>query len=204
MKKLYCLLAFLCFISSVQALQDKARQPLFLTLHERQFTFSTYYDIDSDQGSFGNIIKNKLSVRTSYQYFDKQGNNLSYANLRVFSLGSLFTWAAKIDLYDGQTHSSIGMIEGSILTFLPSKFSFYNGNGELIGIAYMDATARGLTLVDPKNEACILASYHRIFVDNLTDHWTIAIEDTNAIDLRLLLSFGAFVLDNQSYFREDN
>lgn len=204
MKKILCILTALFALSSIwlSASLDKSHKRLSLVLHQRQFTFSTYYDIDSDQGSFGNIIKNAVSLRTSYQYFDRHGNNLAYANLRFFSLGSLFTWAATMDIYDGQ-NNDIGLIEGSILTLLPSKFCFYNEHSQLVGIAYMDADCLGFTVVDPKNEARIIASFHRVFVENIADHWTISIEDENAIDLRILLSFGAFALDKQAYFRED-
>lgn len=39
---------------------------------------------------------------------------------------------------------------------------------------------------------------------DVTGHWVIKINDNKAIDIRLLYSFGAFVLDNQNDFRVDD
>lgn len=181
----------------------QALNPLHVIMHERLYTFSTHYDIDSDDSLTGSIVKTKLSLRTSYEYYDQEGESVSCAYLRIFSLGSLFTWAGVIDVYDAEDER-IGLIEGSILTFLPSKFSFYNKENTLIGIAYMDADCMGFNICKSSNSIKSIAYFHRIFVHGITDYWTITIVDPQAIDIRMLLSFGAFAIDHQAKFREDN
>lgn len=177
--------------------------PTQVVIHERLFTFSDYYEIDSDVGSQGNLIKAKLALWTSYQYYDQEGKHAAAAYLRIFSLGSLYTWAGVLDVYDGKG-DRVGLIEGAILTFLPSKFSLYDAQNCLVGTAYMDHDAMGFTVSDPVNEVKTLANFRRVFVKDVTDHWVITINDPEAIDLRLLYSFGAFVIDNQNDFRIDD
>lgn len=177
--------------------------PKQVVIHERLFTFSSYYEIHSDLGFQGNIIKSKLVLRTAYQYFDQNGQLGASAYLRLFSLGSLYTWAGVLDIYDSEGNL-LGLIEGAILTLLPSKFHLYNAKNELIGTAYMDRDAMGFTVSDPLHEIKTIANFRRIFVKDVTDHWVISINDPDAIDVRLLYAFGAFVLDNQNDFRIDD
>src|SRR5262245_47269162 len=98
--------------------------PREVTIHARLYTLSDHYEIESEEGFQGNLVKSRLALRTSYEYYDQNGELASAAYLRVFSLGSIYTWAGVLDIYanDG---SRIGLIEGAIMTLLPSKFSFY-------------------------------------------------------------------------------
>lgn len=189
--------------SSLTYASSTFAEPYKVTIHESLFTLTDYYEIDSTAGPQGNLIKTKLSLWTNYQYYDQAGQHAAAAYLRIFSLGSLYTWAGVLDVYDSN-ENRIGLIEGAILTLLPSKFSFYNANNELVGMAYMDQDCMGFTLSDPKNETKTIANYRRIFEKDVIDHWVITINDSDAVDLRLLYSFGAFVLDNQSDFRKDD
>lgn len=177
--------------------------PTEATIHERLFTFSNYYEIDSADGPQGTMIKEKLAIRTSYQYYDLEGQLTASSYLRMFSLGSLYTWAGVLDVYDNKG-KRLGLIEGAILTLLPSEFSIYNAQNTLVGTAYMDHDCMGFTISDPANEKKTIAHFRRKFIKELTDHWVITIIDPEAIDFRLLYTFGAFVLDNQSDFRLDD
>ena len=95
------------------------------------------------------LIKTKLSFRTTYQYYDQNGQYLSCAYQRMFSLGSFYTWACVMDIYDSQGNT-LGLIEGSILTLLPSKFNFYMYQPTmLLVVAYMDKDCMGFTVFDP-------------------------------------------------------
>lgn len=180
-----------------------AVEPINAVMHEREFTLSNYYVVESDVGPLGNVVKHSIRLRTSYEYYDDEGANLANGYLRVMSLGSLFTWAGTMDVYDGNGER-IGLIEGAVLTLLPSKFNIYDGNDELVAVAYMDSNCMGFTITDAVNETKTLASLSRVFVPDVTDHWTIQVRDANAFDSRLLYVFGAFVMDNQGDFREDD
>lgn len=203
-KQLSLFFAFLLILKgSLSASTNEFQKPLHLVMHERDFTLSTYYNIDSEDCAIGNIVKTRLSLRTSYEFYSPNGLLGSTAYLRIFSLGSLFTWAGVMDVYDAYG-DRVGLIEGAILTLLPSKFYFYDADNSLVGIAYMDHDCMGFTITDPNNEFKSIAHLHRIFVRDVVDHWTISIFDHSAIDHRLIYSFGAFAIDNQAGFREDN
>lgn len=183
--------------------QTQSPLPDQVTIHGRAYTFSDHYEIDSDLGHQGNLVKTKLALRTSYEYYTHEGDLSSTAYLRVFSLGSLYTWAGVLDVYDTDG-GRVGLIEGAILTFQPSKFSLYDPRNQLVGTAYMDHDRMGFTLCDPVKEMRTIATYRRIFVKDVVDHWVVTIHDRYAIDPRLIYSFGAFVLDNQNDFRLDD
>ncbi|HEV8051849.1 MAG TPA: hypothetical protein VGP47_05085 [Parachlamydiaceae bacterium] len=183
--------------------QTQTLIPSKVTIHERLYTFSNYFEIDSDVGHQGNLIKTKLALRTNYQYYNHMGQHVSSAYLRLFSLGSLCTWAGVLDVYD-DIGNRIGLIEGAVVTLLPSKFSLYGAQNELVGTAYMDHDSMGFTISDAVNESKTIANFRRVFVKDVVDHWEITINDPYAIDIRLVYSFGAFVLDNQNDFRVDD
>jgi hypothetical protein len=188
--------------SSLQAMPVR-HIPTEISIHERLFTFSSYYEMDSVEGPQGTLIKEKLAVRTGYQYYDPEGRLASCAYLRIFSLGSLYTWAGVLDVYESEG-KRLGWIEGTLFTLLPSEFSIFNDKGVLVGRAYMDYDCMGFTISDPINEKKTIAHFRRKFIKEITDHWSIIIHDPAAIDYRLLYTFGAFVLDNQSDFRLDD
>ncbi|MBS0621334.1 MAG: hypothetical protein JSR80_00005 [Verrucomicrobia bacterium] len=177
--------------------------PHHVEIRPQKFTFSKSYTLDSDIGPQGSVAKSKLSLRTTYQYYNQHGEYVSCAYKRVFSLGSFYTWAGVMDVYDGKGEC-LGLIEGAIMTLLPSRFSFYDAGNRLLATAYMDSDALGFSVLDAKNEAKAIAHYRRVFVKDVPDHWIVTINDPTAVDIRLLYSFGAFVVDNQGDFRKDD
>lgn len=201
-KIIICFLILGTFIGCLSASPTETQKPLHLIMHERDFMLSTYYQIDSDETPLGNIIKTKLSLRTSYEYHYSNGALGSNAYLRIMSLGSMFTWAGVMDIYD-ENGDRLGLIEGAVVTLLPSKFSFYDNNNKLVAVAYMDKDCMGFTITDPYNDFRTIAHLHRIFVRDVVDHWTISVFDRITIDPRLLYTFCAFALDNQGDFKED-
>jgi len=99
--------------------------------------------------------------------------------------------------------SWIGLIDGQAVTGASAKFSVYDRNGDRVGIAYLDKTNDGFTIVDPEYENKYIASFRRNFIQNTTDYWKVNVYDTNAIDLRVLKIFGAFAADTQDDFKKD-
>lgn len=189
-------------ISMLSTAPTQAGEAVSSVMHERKFTFSTYYAIEAKGGALGNVVKQSLRLRTAYEYFDEHGSNLANGYLRVLSLGAFYTWAGVMDVYD-HNDERIGLIEGAVLTLLPSKFYIYDNLGDLKAMAYMDANSMGFTITDPHNEMKILGTLNRVFVPDVTDHWLININDADSLDPRLLYTFCAFAIDNQGDFRED-
>jgi hypothetical protein len=89
------------------------------------------------------------------------------------------------------------------VTGASAKFSFYDGNGNHVGIAYLDRNNTGFTISHPDNEYYIIAQYNRQFVENTIDSWDVSIYDSTVIPTELLHIFGAFAVDRQSTFKLD-
>lgn len=192
-----------CFLAQIEAAYASQNEQFLFTMHERNYALSKSYQIKSMDGSFGYLNSPKFSIRKSYQYYSQQGQLISTAELRLLSLGSMFTWAGALDIYDSNSNQ-IGTIEGSVLTLLPSKFCFYDADNSLIATAYMDMDCMGFTIVDPKDESRNIAFLDQIFVRGVTDYWSINVVDQTAIDPIILYSFCAFAIDHQSSFRKDD
>lgn len=197
------LLSSIFAVLMVSVSTSATAMPVEFIIQEKQYAFSDCYEIESGGFYQGSLIKSKVALRNTYEFHDQSGVMVSSAYLRILSLGSLYTWAGVLDIYDFEGNT-IGCIQGTMLTTLPAKFSFYNENNELVATAYMDRASLGFNIVDPKNERVSLARMHRIFIKDFVDPWVITMNDGDALDLRLLCSFAAFILDNQSKFRFDN
>jgi uncharacterized protein YxjI len=173
-----------------------------LTISKHDYTLEDHFDVDSNHGHIGNVVQSSFSLRKNYAYYDWHGNLESSAYVRFLSFGTLFTSATAMDIYDAKG-SPIGEIEGSFFTFSPAKFYFYDGHNVLKGIAYLDNDRSSFTIYHPEHFQKIIAIYSRIFVRDVQDWWVVDIIDSEAIDYRVLISFGAFAVDTQGEYKED-
>jgi hypothetical protein len=174
-----------------------------ITITKRNYTLEENFDIDSDQGHLGNVVQNSLSLRKNYTYYNHHGDLASSAYVKIPSFGSLITSATVMSVYDSRDRV-IGTIEGSLMTFSPAKFYFYDANNNLKGIAYMDNDRCSFNIYHAYHTQKLLATLNQIFVRDVQDWWTVDIIDSEAIDPRVLISFGAFAVDTQAEYRKDN
>ncbi len=183
---------------------DYDHKPIFnqLIISKHDYTLEDHFDVNSNFGHIGNVIQSSLSLRKNYAYYNWHGNLESSAYVRFFSFGTLFTCATAMDIYDAQGFP-IGEIEGSFFTFAPAKFYFYDGQSVLKGIAYLDNDRCTFTLYHPTHSQKIIAIFSRVFVRDVQDWWIADIIDQEAIDYRVLISFGALAVDTQGEYIED-
>lgn len=156
----------------------------------------------SDKGFIGSVSKSTLRVRTNYDLYDSKGNYEGVAICRILTLGSIYSWAREMDIYD-QNKMYVGLIDGQAATAAGAKFSIYNAEGTCVGIAYLDLNKSSYTIVDPKNDRHHLASFKRNFIKDTVDHWDVAVYDKDCIDIRIIKIFAAFAVDTQNDFKKD-
>lgn len=177
-------------------------QKYHFKIQEKKFHFSSFFEIDSEDTYRGNIKKSRLRMRRCYDLSDKAGWCATGIK-RFASLGLFFNSAAIIDVY-GANDEWLGMIEGNILTLSKAKFSIYDREENLVGIAYMDLKGLGVTITPPDNEAYTLARLERVFVPDAADYWKAIVYEPEKLDDRLIRIFAAFCVDTQASFYRDN
>jgi hypothetical protein len=175
--------------------------PYHFSIQMKNYRFSTFFEIDSDDTYVGNIKKSIFRLCDHYDLSDRDGWCATGIR-RVFSLGSLFKWAAEIDIL-GVSGESLGFIEGKILTTAKAKFYIYDRNTNLVGIAYMDLDNKGVTICPPDNETYPLARLNRVYVPDIHDHWEVHVYEPQNLDDRIVRIFAAFCVDVEDAFHED-
>lgn len=152
-------------------------------------------------GFIGRGIKKSLTVRTTYDLYDANGEHEAQGIVQAVSLGALFATCKDIDIYD-PTGERLGFIDGEVLTTASAKYTFYNQENEPVATAYLDYSCSGFILMEYKTERTI-GHLRRNFVENVTDNWDIKLYEPNVIDMRVLKIFSIFAIDFQEYFKED-
>ncbi len=166
------------------------------------YTFSTVFDMASDEEPIGSVVKSLFHLTTQYDSYDSFGVYKGNGICRLFCLGVFYTWATEIDLYD-ENGQYEGMIDGQVVSSEPAKFSFYNKQGQKIAIGYLDQNCMGFSLVDPNHSTFVLARLTRNFILDTVDNWDVAIYHPDRISPLLVKIFAAFVCDTQDKFKPD-
>lgn len=197
-------LLLLVFLHSFHFLNaaDKEEQPNYYRVTRSDYTFSTVFNMSAEKESVGSIVKSMFNITTHYDSYDRYGLYEGRGICRLLSLGSFYTWATEIDIYDENGEYS-GMIDGQAVSTEPAKFSFYNENGERVAIGYLDQNCMAFSLVDPNNSSFVLARLTRNFIVDTIDNWDIVIYHPNYISSQLVKIFAAFVCDTQDKFKPD-
>jgi len=171
-------------------------------IQKKQFRSSSFFEIDSEDTYRGNIKKSSFRIRNCYDLSDK-GGWCATGIKRFASLGLFFNWSSIIDIY-GVNNEWLGMIEGNILTLSKAKFSIYDREEKLIGLAYMDLQGLGITISEPNNEAYTLARLDRVFIPDAADYWNVTVYEPEKFDDRIIRIFSAFCVDTQESFHRDH
>jgi len=199
MKKM--ILFALIFVGSLNAATPEVL-PYHFKIQKKEYRFSTFFEIDSEDSYRGAIKKSLFRVRTNYDLSDSNGWQAT-GICRVLTLGALYTWATEIDVYDTEG-TWIGLIDGQVMTTAAARFSLYNAESELVAIAFLDKNCQGVTISSPENETYTLARLDRIYVQDKIDDWEVSVFDPEQIDDRLIRIFAAFIIDHQGEFKTDN
>lgn len=197
MKKLFLL--FLVFLTPIFA---KSKDHFKFSVHQKDYRFSTVFEIDSKGKPLGTVVKSVFRVRTNYDVYDEYGQWQATGISRLLCLGIFRPWGAEIDVYDTKGEV-IGLIDGQVATAQAAKYSFYNSRGDCVGVAYMDLSGAGFSILDPQKEKHVLARLTRNFVRDQIDYWDIVLYDVEEIDPALIKVFAAFAVDKQEFFKVD-
>ncbi len=170
-------------------------------ISKKKYQLSDFFEIDSEDTYRGTVKKSKFRLRNCYDLSDTDGWCATGIR-RMFSLGSFFDWGAEIDVY-GTQGEWLGMIEGKVLTTAMARFHIYDRYENLVGVAFVDNTGRGVTITKPGNETYALAKFERRFETDIEDTWKAIVYEPAALDDRLIRIFAAFCLDVQDRFHKD-
>lgn len=187
---------------------DKEREyfdhPKEIMITEQEYTLGDIFDVDSSFGHLGHVIKEKFTITgTYYDYYQTKGGEefKARAYINPISWGSFFKWATVLEIYN-PSGILIGKIKGCMLTTSPSKFNFYNGDGKLLGTAYMDNNKMGFS-IECESDGLTIAKYTRMHVPEKRDYWYLTIYE-NDIPPAFLVLFGAWAVDKQDHFKVDD
>lgn len=172
------------------------------TITKKNYDCSTFFEIDSEDTYRGNIKKSIFRLRDCYDLSDKDGWCATGVK-KIFSLGLLFDWGAEIDIL-GVHGEFLGSIQGEVLTTAKARFSIYDRNKNLVGIAFIDKDGKGVTINPPNNETYTLARFTRHFIQDVEDDWSIIVYEPKNLDDRIIRIFAAFCVDRQDSFHVDN
>ncbi|MDF1684238.1 MAG: hypothetical protein P1U36_06230 [Legionellaceae bacterium] len=148
----------------------------------------------------GSIKKSAFRIRTNYDLSNEHGWQATGIT-RIVSIGSLFSWAKDIDIYDTR-RTQIGMIDGELATLEAAKFSIYEysekGEATRVAIAYANADfKRFIVLAEDTNINPVpIAELNRTEPNN----WHVSVNYPDKIDDRIIRIFAGFVVDYQDKF----
>lgn len=171
------------------------------SMTRKDYLFSTEFELDSEEIEISYVKKTRLSIRSHYALEGAKGTEAK-GTVRILSMGTIFPWGKDINIYD-EKDEYLGMIDGEALTTADAKFSIYNGDGEKVGIAYLDDNKTGFTIVHPENYARVIARLKREFVKDIPDTWKVKVYQGDDIDSRILKLFAAFAVDTEGLFKKD-
>lgn len=201
MRSKYHVLFLLFLIFSISSSYANEKKYHF-KISKKEYRFSTFFEIDSEDSFRGNIKKSVFRLRTCYDLSDIHGWQAT-GIVRVLSLGAIYTWAKEIDVYDDTRGEYIGMIDGQVVTTAAARFSLYDAKNDLVGIAFLDNNYSGFTISDPSSEAYTIARLKRNYIRDDVDNWEVTVYEGERIDPRILRIFSAFAVDYQNAFKKD-
>ncbi|HVT62434.1 MAG TPA: hypothetical protein VHD33_02965 [Legionellaceae bacterium] len=168
------------------------------------YKFSERYEISSSPMGVGktysgSIKKSAFRIRNNYDLSNLHGWQATGIT-RILSLGTLYSWATDIDIYDTRG-VKIAFIDGSFATLESARFDLYEydeaGKSKQIGIAYADANFTRFNIMTP-NKQYSIADLQRNINEN---YWTVTVNYPAEIDDRLLRIFAGFIVDYQDKFK---
>ena len=190
----FLLAAFSLFKMTTQAEMPKEQSYQF-TIQKQIYPLATFFSIHSEDIYRGVVKKSAFRLRTNYDLSNVDGWQASGIK-RVLSLGSVYSWATEIDIYD-TNWNTIGMIDGQAATTAAARFSIYDKNGNLTAIAYLDHSLDHYVLAAPGSEMFPMARLDKEIQTLESDRWIVTVYESNQIDERILRIFAAMACDMQ-------
>ena len=179
MKKLLISILSIFLISPAHAFD--LEEKMYLAEHYASYT--TSYDVSTDEKKLGTLYRRVLSLNTKYDYYNLQNKLLATAESHFFTFG------AHLDIFD-DNKVLLGTVEEKVFSWFPS-FEIFSPDGVRLASATMNFWGTTFTLYDGRSTR-VLAEMSRDFF-RLRNYWTISIKDKariteRQIDSRLLLT----------------
>jgi len=184
---------FIVFMMAILAFGTHAFADTSFVIKPRNYLFSKYFDLYSEDNYINTIEKNELQLRTVYTLLDKE-SEVAMGTARLLSLGSLFDSMKEIYIRSDDG-TLIGMVQGKWWTTASGKFFIHNGEGIHVATAFIDRNEANVSILDPTKNRRLLSTLHRIFVPGGTYYWEVKTLDETIIDPRILQIFSAFIVD---------
>lgn len=185
--------------------QEENQTEYHFSIYEKVYPLATYFTIESDDTYRGSVKKSLLRIRTNYDLSNSDGWQATGIK-RVLSLGSVYSWATEVDIY-GTKGDYLGMIDGQVVSTAAARFSIYDLDGQLRGIAYLDHSLNSYSIVYPDSEAFPIAELHRHQELDGSTWWHATVYDGAQVDSRILRIFTAMICDIHpqicAYYDED-
>lgn len=172
---------------------ENFQQGYHLSIYEKTYPFATYFTIESQDTYRGSVKKSVFRLKTNYDLSNVNGWQATGIK-RVLSLGSIYPWATEVDIYN-TIGEYIGMIDGQTVSTAAARFSIYDLNNTLVGIAFLDYSLNSYSIVYPDSEAFPIAELHRHHEVDGLNWWDIIIYDDTQIDERIIRIFASMVCD---------
>ena len=167
------------------------------------YTFSSVFDMANEKVNFGSVVKSIFHITTHYDSYDRYGLYEGQGICRLVTLGLIYPWATKIDIYN-LNGIKMGMIDGQVLYSEPVIFAFYDAEDHQICLAYLDQNGMGFVLTDPENPGVVFARLKRHALSDNPDHWDISVYHPDRLPLKFVKIFAAFVCDKQNKFKPEH
>lgn len=195
--KLFILMTVFCALSANIFALSPVQLPNQFTVTERWLSWTSTFDIESQQYKLGTVHRKFFSWTLEYDFYDIYDQLQATAKRRFLSFGATF------DVND-DLGQPIGRVEERIFRFFPT-FDIYSPMNELLATAKMNFWGTTYTLYDPvTNEE--IATLSRPFF-SFRDSWTTDINDLDLfyrkrIDPRLFILVMAFQTDRDNWQRQ--
>ena len=168
--------------------------PNQFTLNERIISFTTTFDLQDDDGTFGKIEEKFLKLTRSFNYTDSSGYKVAEAREKPFS------WGVQVDVFDCQGQK-IGTIKENILKSLfkaSTTYTIENVIGNVVAVSNkVDIVATSFTLTDPSGKK--IATLKRPMINLFGDNWNVKVYNHDILDPRILVMIGAYKTSRRSH-----
>jgi hypothetical protein len=175
--------------------------PYDFVISKDVYKFSEIYQIKSPLKETypGSVKKSAFRIRTNYDLSNVNGWQATGIT-RILSLGTIYPWAADIDIYDTRG-VQIGLIDGNLATLESAKYNIYEyneaGTATEIGIAYGNPDFTRFVILTASDNPHPIAEFNRNYAENT---WTVSVHYPEKIDDRVVRIFAGFVVDFQDKF----
>lgn len=194
------ILSCLLFCLSLSPIDAALETPKQFFVKQHWLSFTTTFDIETDQLKLGTVHRKFLSLSpVRYDFYDYANQLQAIATMRWLS------WGATFDVNDA-SGGAIGRVEERLFAFFPT-FEILSPAGHVLAIAKMNFWGTTYSIDDPVTKEQIATLSRSLF--RLKDNWSVTLTNPDLylqkkIDPRLFIIVMAFQTDREAWAAERN